>query len=363
MPIPEHLRGLFTDPSFWSAYLAEPDGSAVEHHAEVRVSLPVAGGYGLVLEIDLGYGECLLGLRQPGATEPVPLARLDPARPYAAVLRWAELDLIGQVVAMDDPSWSHPGLVVALLHRYAPPTGDSRARRRAATMVATALRSLRRAPGAVAVAPVGPQQPPLDLFTDPSWWPSAAPVDPRVFDDDAVARQVRDHLDHGERLRWRYAPGWGWVVTEAPPGAGADVGTDVGTDVGADVGATPGVSADDVGAADVGATADGVTTARVLGAESFPFDQLDELVGHAAARHARLFDTPWRDAQTVLPLARRIRETGDLSAVPALGKALQDAGWDHPTVLDALTEPLVPAESAWVVDALLGIGPALDDGR
>lgn len=323
MPIPERLCGLTGDPQFWAAYLPPAGDPAPGHHGELRLPLPVAGGYGLVLDIDLSYGECQLGLRQPGGSEPVPLARLDAGRPYAAVLRWAELDLIGRLTALDDPAWSHPGLLVALLHRYAPPTDTAGEADRAAAMLATALRALHRADDGTADQPAGPQQPPLELFTDPSWWPAAA--DPRVFDDDAVARRVRDHLDHGAQVRWRYAPGWGWVAAGDPGGGGSP--------------------------------------ARALGAESFPFDGVAELVRLAAQRYRRLLDTPWRRSPTVAALAHRVRDGGDLSAVAPLAGALADAGCDHPTVLDALTEPVVAAEAAWVVDALSGIVPADDSGR
>ena len=40
----------------------------------------------------------------------------------------------------------------------------------------------------------------------------------------------------------------------------------------------------------------------------------------------------------------------------ALG-ALTEAGCDHPTVLDALSEPLVPAEACWMVETLAGAEP------
>ena len=37
--------------------------------------------------------------------------------------------------------------------------------------------------------------------------------------------------------------------------------------------------------------------------------------------------------------------------------ALTEAGCDHPTVLDALSEPLVPAEAWWMVETLTGVAP------
>ena len=57
------------------------------------------------------------------------------------------------------------------------------------------------------------------------------------------------------------------------------------------------------------------------------------------------------------PLARHILDTGDLAPVPALLGALTEAGCDHPTVLDALSEPLVPVEACWMVETLAGAEP------
>jgi len=36
---------------------------------------------------------------------------------------------------------------------------------------------------------------------------------------------------------------------------------------------------------------------------------------------------------------------------------LTEAGCDHPTVLDALSEPLVPIEACWMVETLAGALP------
>jgi hypothetical protein len=57
------------------------------------------------------------------------------------------------------------------------------------------------------------------------------------------------------------------------------------------------------------------------------------------------------------PLAVHILRTGDLAPIPALLGALTEAGCDHPTVLDALSEPLVPAEACWMVETLAGAEP------
>ena len=87
----------------------------------------------------------------------------------------------------------------------------------------------------------------------------------------------------------------------------------------------------------------------------FPVEGLTDLVRRAAAHLGRLPAEPWY-AET-RPLARMIADTGDLGPIPALLGALTEAGCDHPTVLDALSEPLVPAEACWMVETLAGAEP------
>jgi hypothetical protein len=264
MPIPAALQPHTEDPAFWAALL-EPGTVDVE----VRVSLPVAGGYGLVL--DLAGGEQALGLREPHAHEPTQLGWAAADRPHPPVLHFAELELCGRVIALDDPSLPHPGLPVALLSGFAP-ADDAPAR---ATLEA-AYRSLRRAVPAVA----GPEQAPLPLFADPRWWPR--PVSDRVLTEGCIAAYLR------------------------PRG-----------------------------------------TART---------RLPELVRQARGRLARLPRQSWCDPATVLPAAQRV-----VDAVPGAEKellhALEQAGCDHPTVLDAVSEPVVPVEACWVAETLTGSEP------
>ncbi|MEV6303762.1 hypothetical protein AB0M02_30450 [Actinoplanes sp. NPDC051861] len=89
--------------------------------------------------------------------------------------------------------------------------------------------------------------------------------------------------------------------------------------------------------------------------ERFPHEDLADLVRRASAT---LTDMPHQDwyAET-RPLARRIADSGDLAPLPALLGALTEAGCDHPTVLDALSEPLVPLEACWMVETLAGAEP------
>jgi hypothetical protein len=87
----------------------------------------------------------------------------------------------------------------------------------------------------------------------------------------------------------------------------------------------------------------------------FPGEDLAHLVRLASARLARLPDEPWHPVTR--PLTREILDSGDLAPVPALLGALTEAGCDHPTVLDALSEPLVPVEACWMVETLAGAEP------
>ncbi len=290
VPVSEALRRLSEDPAFWAALRpgagAPPDPSGPT--GDLRVSLPVAGGYGLVLDLDLSAREQHLGLRQPASSDPVQLGWAAPDRPHPAALRWWELDLCARVIALEDPTLPHPGLVVALLSPFAPATPDDDAPAIAAIRE-IAYRSLRR--NVPPPADTGPEQAPLPLFAGEQWWPAAPARSPQVLDEAAIA-------------------GWTAPAPIAP---------------------------------------------EVRGGARFPRRGLDDLVRHAAGRLSRLRDEPcYAD---VGPLARRIAATGDLRPVADLVGALTEAGCDHPTVLDALSEPLVPAEACWMVETLAGAEP------
>ena len=288
MPVSEALRRLAQDPAFWATLRYDDSASADSITGQLRASFPVAGGYGLVLDLDLTTGDQTLGLREPQTDEPVQLGWAAPGRPHPAALRWWELDLFARVIAIDDPTLPHPGLVVALLAPFAPITPDDDAGSVAAVLEA-AYRSLRR--DVAPPAETGPEQAPLPLFTGDQWWPRPAGESPEVLDEAAIAART-----------------------------------------------TPASVALEVRAGD-----------------RFPGPGLEQLVRHAARRLARLENEGWY-ADT-RPLARHITETGDLRPVRDLLGALTEAGCDHPTVLDALSEPLVPLEACWMVETLAGAEP------
>jgi hypothetical protein len=283
VPVSEVLRRLSADPSFWRGSV-DVDAEI----SELRVTFPVTGGYALVLDLGLTTGERTLGLRGPAFSEPVQLGWAPGSGPYPAALRWWELELCARVIALEDPTLPHPGLVVALLSPFAPATADDDEPAIAAVREA-AYRSLRR--DVPPPEPSGPEQAPLPLFESADWWPAPRRVSPRVLDEAAIA----------------------------------------------------------------GLTAPARASLEVRGGSRFPREGLADLVRQAAAHLGRLPDQDWYAGTR--PLARRIAESGDLRPIPALLGALTEAGCDHPTVLDALSEPLVPVEACWMVETLAGAEP------
>ena len=285
MPVSEALRLLAEDSAFWTGDSVTTDDAEPR---ELRQAFPVTGGYALVLDLDRVTGERALGLRGPASSEPVPLGWAPATGPYPAALRWWELDLCARVIAWEDPTLPHPGLVVALLSPFAPVTADDD-EPAVAAMREIAYRSLRRE---VAPAPPsGPEQAPLPLFAGTDWWPEPPAVSPQVLDEATIAMLTRP-----ER-----------AVRE------------------------------------------------VRGGSRFPREGLADLVAKAGEH---LHHAPRGDwYRQTRPLARHILDTGDLRPVPALLGALTEAGCDHPTVLDALSEPLVPAEACWMVETLAGAAP------
>jgi hypothetical protein len=281
VPVSEVLRRLTEDPAFWTGV-----SPLADHDREVRVSFPVAGGYGLVL--DLGAGETALGLREPATSEPVQLGWAERGGVFPAALRWWELELCARVIALEDPTLPHPGLVVAMLSPFAPATPDDD-RAEIAAVREAAYRSLRRE--VPERAPNVPEQTPLPLFATADWWPAPEGASPQVLDEAAIAA-----LSIPDPVRLEVRDG-----------------------------------------------------------SRFPHRGLQELVRHAAGRLSRQHrDSCYADA---LPLARQIVGTGDLSPVPRLLSTLTEAGCDHPTVLDALSEPLVPLEACWMVETLADARP------
>lgn len=66
------------------------------------------------------------------------------------------------------------------------------------------------------------------------------------------------------------------------------------------------------------------------------------------------FDPRWR-SESAVSLARTVYDTRDFSLLPILADALEEAGCDHPDVLNHCREPNgVHVRGCWVVDGVLG---------
>src|SRR5438132_566677 len=138
MPIPDAVRSVIHDPAFWSDYFRE----GIYYNSYLSLDDPsidpsLSGlTNSIVLSITPRHRLCLLlgeyldGLRlelldtQENSKTTIAYETDDD---LLWVLRWEEVDLFGRCLALQDPEWSHPGLLVLLLSRAAPATTDKEA--------------------------------------------------------------------------------------------------------------------------------------------------------------------------------------------------------------------------------------------
>jgi hypothetical protein len=123
MPFPNAFLALTRRPEFWSQFFFETWGQEFPELEECRLEFRVGPRHALTLEFGSHLGYFELGLEQFGPAEPAQLAQLawdDQAHWHPHVLRWEELDLVCRCVALGDPALPHPGLPLALLHRFTP---------------------------------------------------------------------------------------------------------------------------------------------------------------------------------------------------------------------------------------------------
>ncbi|MEY7971653.1 hypothetical protein AB8O38_06575 [Saccharomonospora xinjiangensis] len=145
MGIPSSLRESLSDPVFWARYtFAAEDGPGADRlgdleelldeddedgedldedgedqDTEIRVTFDVGGGQALSLDVDIELDNHELGIVGPGPAEFAGLGWDNLAHWHPYALRWPELDLICQAIAVLDPLLFHPGVPMALLCRFA----------------------------------------------------------------------------------------------------------------------------------------------------------------------------------------------------------------------------------------------------
>jgi hypothetical protein len=83
------------------------------------VVFDVGRGYGVTLRVDNRLMAHEFGLTGPGFARPAELGWDDLAHWHPYALRWSELELICQAIAVREPDLPHPGAAMALLCRFA----------------------------------------------------------------------------------------------------------------------------------------------------------------------------------------------------------------------------------------------------
>ncbi len=119
--LPKSLQLLARTRRFWTDFLweTETEENAYLGLEGCAVDLPVAGGFRLSLSLDPALCYFSLGFASPGQ-KTVEIAWDDQAQWHPHVLRWQELELVCRTIAVQDAELAHPGLVLLLLHRFAP---------------------------------------------------------------------------------------------------------------------------------------------------------------------------------------------------------------------------------------------------
>ena len=157
MPVSEALRRLSEDPAFWTGGPAHRPGRPASCGSPSRSPAAMRSCSTSTWPPASARSACAV---RPPASRSSSAGRAADG-PYPAALRWWELDLCARVIAWEDPTLPHPGLVVALLSPFAPATADDdetddRGDARGRVPLA--------APGRAAGRAVRPEQAPLPLF-------------------------------------------------------------------------------------------------------------------------------------------------------------------------------------------------------
>jgi hypothetical protein len=136
MPIPNALRSLIHDPAFWSDFFAEGiydnkypslnDPSIDPRWSETNsIVFSITPRHRLRLLLHEYLGDFFLRLLDTQENSETTVARDESGVSDAPwCLRWEEVDLFGRCLALQDPEWPHPGLLVLFLSRAAPVTTD-----------------------------------------------------------------------------------------------------------------------------------------------------------------------------------------------------------------------------------------------
>ncbi|MFI9817119.1 hypothetical protein [Saccharothrix variisporea] len=285
MPIPDALKTGLADPKFWAMYCFEDDHEGYDEYFDEDshvLSFPVGGGYSLDLDISDSYFD--LGLRVPGADEPVTVGWSDEAHFHPHALRWDELDLVCRAASLLEPELRHPGPGLALLSRFVVISAYDDI---------TTIESLLHA-----------------AFT------TLKPADAEGYWPDA--EDIAGRVDYRRQA----------VVWHRDVDGNFSVHKDISAFDGADLYST-----------------------RTRGSD-FPWADWRSKLDQAERTLAAAVDPTWLEPLAVGKLLDRAIADRDPTAAPELGRTLADLGCANPTILTALTAPVHPAETTWVLELL-----------
>jgi len=303
MRFPAELQRHLFEPSFWAAFFFEPqspkgpDDDRWENVNELKVEFGLGGGYGLELDLNLGYQYYGLGVLTPAQGSPACVGWDDQAHFHPHVFRWDELDQICRAVALAEPVLRHPGAALALLCRYTF-ISDHDDLDEITPLVDGAFTTLR----------------PEGLSAD-SYWP-----------------QLRDWFDRSDLRRagviWTRSEYGNWTVHQD-----YDAGTS-------------------------GPTLYSTRWApESAGNDGFPFAEWREMLGRAQQKIDDAIDPTWRDVPEVARALSDITANRDLTHAAELAQSLATAGCDNLVILRALADPVHPSETCWVLELLTGARP------
>ncbi|QIQ04325.1 hypothetical protein [Streptomyces liangshanensis] len=305
----DDLTARAAEPDFWPLYLF--DDHAMEAYEEARENEEEEGeeaedevlraafwldhDLGLELEFEPGVAYVNLAVRSPRTAEAETVGWDDLAHFHPHVMPWSELDLLCRAAALHNPALRHPGPMLALLLRFAFLTENENLD--AVTPLANA-----------AFAAVRP------AATDKPAAPGALA---------AIRSETRDWFDlrdlRSTGIEWRTRPDGHRAVTQHDR--------------------------------------DGLPLYSLREPESkeFPFAAWSALLARATDRLTSIRTNPalhTPDVQSSLNLCTQ--PNGHHHLAP-LASALSRAGFDHPTLLRALSQPIASAEAAWAVETLAGL--------
>lgn len=296
MPLTETLKKYAATPEFWSDYRNEDIYGFLRPDLEAEpVTFPITPADALRISFSFEGTNATIMVRKPGRDVWQRVASIqDGGHPMPHALRWQEADLIGRVLALNDPELPHPGIPFLLLQPFVLNL-DVADHGVAYPLAAAAWRSL------------------------------------GVFRERRISGMARGRAYHLAEYTWRRSELEGWVA--AGPGMDEQAYDRWMTRL-------------DLGIPDV-------YSLRQAGCD-FPFQEWNSFmaaVERAYAGYAR--PAAFTADPEAVALAESLLASKDLTAAATLADRLEESGEPNRTLLNTLRSG-EPTGVAWVLELLLG---------